>query len=123
LADGDTGRPICLAREGQPRCAECNLAPGARVDGALRNAAPIQPEAQRTERHGRQRPVCRKFNPHMALFDCEIGQVNIAFRRPADRERFLLHHPVADDLTPGGGEIDGADQECHCRPLTSSRTR
>ncbi len=85
--------------------------------------SPIQPEAERAERRSRQRAIGRKVDPHMALFHRQIGQVNVAFGRAANGEARLLDHPIADDLTPGGGEIDGADQECHCRPLTSNRTR
>ena len=46
--------------------------------------------------------------------------VAAAGRRKVD---VVCQKPVADDLAPRSGEIDGADQECHRRPLTSSRTR
>ena len=69
--------------------------------------------------------IGRRVDPHMVLFDREIGQVNVVLGRAAHGEAGLVERPVAHDLAPGGGEVDGADQERHRRRLllTSSRTR
>ena len=48
-----------------------------------------------------------------ALFDCEIGQVNVVFGSAADIDRRSIHGSVAHDFASGCGEVDGSDQECH----------
>ena len=123
LADGDRDIAVAFARHCQARRAQRNLAAGARIDGAFGDHPPVEPEAQRAERRDAQRPVRLRGDAHMVLLDREIGQVDVVFRSAADGEGGLLDHAVADQLAPGGGEIDGADQECHSQPLTSRRTQ
>ena len=66
--------------------------------------------------------VRRGVDPQVMLLDREIGQVDVVLRCAADSEAVLSERPVAHDLAAGGGEVDGADQESHRPPLTSSRT-
>ena len=123
LPDGDRDIAVALARHRKPRRAQRDLASGARIDGAFGDHPPIKPEAERAERGGDQRAVSRKIEADVVLLHRQIGQVDVVFRRAPDGQAGLVDHPVTDNLAAGGGEIDGADQECHRASLTSRRTR
>ena len=47
------------------------------------------------------------------LFDREIGNGDVVFRRTADRQARTLHHSLADDLAPGSRGVDLANPKAH----------
>ena len=59
----------------------------------------------------------------MVLLDRKVGHHDIVGRCAADCQRVAFDNAVAHDFTPGGGEVDGADEECHDPPVTNNRTR
>ncbi|QYU70901.1 hypothetical protein J4558_12655 [Leptolyngbya sp. 15MV] len=97
--------------------------PFARVERGIGGGAPVEPEAERADRHGAQAAAAGGLDPQVLLLDRQVGQGQIVVGRAADRQVRPGGGPLAHDLAPVGGQVYGADQECHRPPLTSSRTR